>query len=379
MHAVARLTPQTTDDELLRRAPRGPAPTSTRTASPAGRTRSSARTPAWTTPARRTSAPRARATCSRPRRRRAVVGPRAAARSRSPTSSSGARRYTHGQFRATSVKVMQDGVAENFTAALVAPYLDRCGHATANTGHSFVDPSALRRVRRGCSTPSASRCTCTRSATAARARRSTPSTGTDPERRHHIAHLQLVHPDDVRRFAELGVAANLQMLWACLDEQMVELTLPFLGEERATWQYPFGDLERAGARLVAGSDWPVSTPEPARGDPRRRQPHGVRRGGAGRSRPVPARAGDRARDRVRGVHLRLGVDQPPRRRGRAAPGRGRRPGGARPRPVRGLGRRHRRDPGGVDLDRRDGRLPGLIQRNQCRNAAAPLQIPLSDH
>src|SRR6478735_5751050 len=53
--------------------------------------------------------------------------------------------YTHGQFRATSVKVMQDGVAENFTAALVEPYLDRCGHATTNTGHSFVEAEALRR------------------------------------------------------------------------------------------------------------------------------------------------------------------------------------------------------------------------------------------
>jgi hypothetical protein len=54
----------------------------------------------------------------------------------------------------------------------------------------------------------------------------------------------------------------MQALWACLDEQMVDLTLPFLGEERARWQYPFGDLHRAGARLVAGSDWPVSTPDP---------------------------------------------------------------------------------------------------------------------
>ena len=58
------------------------------------------------------------------------------------------RAFTHGRFRATSVKVMQDGVAENFTAALTAPYLDRCGHATANSGHSFVDPALLRRVRR---------------------------------------------------------------------------------------------------------------------------------------------------------------------------------------------------------------------------------------
>jgi predicted amidohydrolase YtcJ len=43
---------------------------------------------------------------------------------------------------------------------------------------------------------------------------------------------------------------------------MAELTIPFLGAERSRWQYPFGDLARAGAPLVAGSDWPVSTPDP---------------------------------------------------------------------------------------------------------------------
>ena len=86
--------------------------------------------------------------------------------------------------------------------------------------------------------------------------------GTDPARRHHVAHLQLVHPDDVPRFGRLGVAANMQSLWACFDDQMTDLTVPFLGEERAAWQYPFGDLHRSGARLVAGSDWPVSTPDP---------------------------------------------------------------------------------------------------------------------
>jgi predicted amidohydrolase YtcJ len=158
---------------------------------------------------------------------------------------------------------MQDGVAENGTAALGAPYLDRCGHATTNSGHSFVDPQALRTYvgrldaegfqvhvhgigDRG-----------VREALDA-------FEGLDPttDRRHHVAHLQFVHPDDVRRFGSLGVAANMQALWACLDDQMLELTLPFVGEERATWQYPFGALHRTGARLVAGSDWPVSTPNP---------------------------------------------------------------------------------------------------------------------
>jgi hypothetical protein len=136
-----------------------------------------------------------------------------------------------------------------------------CGHTTTNTGISFVDPALLRR--------------CVRElddhgfqvhvhGLGDRGVREALDAfeGTSPERRHHIAHLQLVHPDDVPRFAALGVAANIQALWACLDDQMTELTIPFLGPERAGRQYPFGDLHRAGARLVAGSDWPVSTPDP---------------------------------------------------------------------------------------------------------------------
>jgi predicted amidohydrolase YtcJ len=172
--------------------------------------------------------------------------------------------YSHGRLRATSVKVMQDGVAENYTAALGAPYLDRCGHATDNRGHSFVDAVALKEYvvalaaegfqvhvhaigDRG-----------VREALDAFER----ARGIGGDLRHHIAHLQLVDPVDVPRFGELGVTANMQALWACLDEQMVELTLPFLGEERSRWHYPFGGLHRSGAQLAAGSDWPVSSPDP---------------------------------------------------------------------------------------------------------------------
>ena len=170
------------------------------------------------------------------------------------------------RFRPTSVKIMQDGVLENGTAALGTPYLDRCGHATDNSGHSFVDAEELkevvvalaaegfqvhvhaigdRGVREALDAFAAAR-----------------AAGHGGDLRHHIAHLQLVHPDDVPRFAELGVAANAQALWACNEEQMTELTVPFLGPERATWQYPFGDLRRSGARLVMGSDWPVTSPDP---------------------------------------------------------------------------------------------------------------------
>ncbi|GHE27484.1 hypothetical protein GCM10018781_80090 [Kitasatospora indigofera] len=43
---------------------------------------------------------------------------------------------------------------------------------------------------------------------------------------------------------------------------MDDLTIPFLGAGRAARQYPFADLVRSGAVLAAGSDWPVSSPDP---------------------------------------------------------------------------------------------------------------------
>ncbi|MFJ9928099.1 amidohydrolase [Streptomyces misionensis] len=176
---------------------------------------------------------------------------------------------THGRFRAGSVKIMQDGIAENFTAAMTSPYLDSCGCATTNSGLSFVDPVALRShvteldalgfqvhfhalgdraVREALDAVEAAR--------AVNGWRDT---------RHHLAHLQVVHPDDVPRFARLGAVANIQPLWAAHEPQMDELTIPFLGPERAAWQYPFGALQRAGATLAAGSDWPVSSPDPLAG------------------------------------------------------------------------------------------------------------------
>ena len=187
--------------------------------------------------------------------------------------------YTHGRFRATSVKVMQDGVAENYTAALTSPYLDVDGNPTGNSGHSFVDPhGAASRTSPG-STPRASRCTSTASGIAACGRRWTRSRRCEqPGRgRHHIAHVQLVHPDDVRRFGELGVAANMQALWASLDDQMVELTLPVPGRRARALAVP---LRRpAPVRCPARRRQRLAGhhAQPPRGDPRRRQQVGVRR------------------------------------------------------------------------------------------------------
>lgn len=171
-----------------------------------------------------------------------------------------------GRFNATTVKIMQDGIAENFTAGLLEPYLDHCGCATDNSGLSFVDPRLLDDVVRVLDEAGfqihfhALGDRAVREALDALAA-AKAANGTN-DNRHHLAHLQLIHPDDLGRFAELGAAANIQALWAAHEPQMDELTIPFLGSERAALQYPFGDLQRAGARLVAGSDWSVSSPNP---------------------------------------------------------------------------------------------------------------------
>ncbi|MGW1913322.1 amidohydrolase [Streptomyces sp. NPDC002076] len=176
---------------------------------------------------------------------------------------------SHGRFRAGSVKLMLDGVAENGTAALLDPYLDRCGCATANRGKSFLDPEQLPKF---VTELDALGFQCHFHALGDRAVRDAldaieaARTANGPsDTRPHLAHLQVVHPDDVPRFARLGATANIQPLWAAHEPQMDELTIPFLGPERAAWQYPFGALLRSGARLAAGSDWPVSSPDPLQG------------------------------------------------------------------------------------------------------------------
>lgn len=175
-----------------------------------------------------------------------------------------------GTFRPTTVKIMVDGIIENQTASMLQPYCGGCGahgeDASDNYGLDYVDRELLtaavteldrlgfqvhmhaigdRAIRNALDAVEAAQATNGRS-----------------DRRHHIAHLQVVQPDDLARFAKLGVVANCQTYWAQSEPQMDELTVPYIGEERAALQYPFEGLRRSGARLAMGSDWPVTTPDP---------------------------------------------------------------------------------------------------------------------
>ncbi|WP_329114722.1 amidohydrolase [Streptomyces sp. NBC_01353] len=161
------------------------------------------------------------------------------------------------------IKVFLDGVIEYpaQTAALLEPYLDGEGRPTTNRGELYVSGQDYGRLtaafnRAGWQLHAhglGDRAVRTALDGYAYARRATGLR----DARNAVAHLQLVDPADLRRFAELGVAACMQLQWAAQDTWTMEALLPYIGPERHRWMYPARSLERHGARLSGGSDWPV--------------------------------------------------------------------------------------------------------------------------
>ncbi|MFN8075421.1 MAG: amidohydrolase family protein [Kineosporiaceae bacterium] len=187
-------------------------------------------------------------------------------------------------FHPTHVKIMLDGVLENRTASLLEPYLDpqACGCMAlgdAGPGTATGLGQGLSYVPREVLIPALTALdaagvsvhlhaigdAAVRDALdAVEVARSEngPRDAATPGRRHQVAHLQVLDPEDVARFGRLGVIANLQAYWAQSEPQMDVLTVPCLGPERAAGQYPFAALAAANAPLAMGSDWPVTTADP---------------------------------------------------------------------------------------------------------------------
>lgn len=168
-------------------------------------------------------------------------------------------RQGSSRFLPQAVKLMVDGVCENGTAAMLAPY-----SGSDDRGIQFIDREILleavpqimaaglqphfhaigdRAIRDSLDAVAAG------------------DPGDVAATRPHIAHIQVIDPQDVPRFGQLGVTANAQALWACNDGCMLDLTAPRLGE-RTLLQYPFRSLIDGGAYFACGSDWSVSTADP---------------------------------------------------------------------------------------------------------------------
>lgn len=171
-------------------------------------------------------------------------------------------RYAKGNVRASSVKIMQDGVLENYTAAMLEPYLVESG----TKGIPMLEPEYLKvivtaldklgfQVHFHAIGDAAVR-------QALDAIEVAQKTNGKRDLRHHISHAQIIHPADVGRFGELDVVANFQPLWAYADDYVVELNIPFIGEVRGSWMYPIKSVIDAGGKVAFGSDWSVSTANP---------------------------------------------------------------------------------------------------------------------
>ncbi len=189
--------------------------------------------------------------------------------------------------RAGVVKVFADGVMEYpaQTAALLKPYLDANGKPTKHEGELYFDPERFARLVQKLD---AAGLTVHIHAIGDRAVRasldafaSARVANGDRDNRHQIAHLQLVDPADFPRFKEIGVMADFQLEWAKREPATEGPLEPYLGPERYRYVYPAGSLHKAGATIIGGSDWDISSYNPFR-----EFQTGVTRSGSKRQKPL---------------------------------------------------------------------------------------------
>lgn len=80
--------------------------------------------------------------------------------------------------------------------------------------------------------------------------------------RHRIEHAQIVAPEDIPRFASLGVIPAMQAVHATSDKNMAA---DRLGEARLKGAYAWRTFLDQGSIIVGGSDFPVELAEPFHG------------------------------------------------------------------------------------------------------------------
>lgn len=158
------------------------------------------------------------------------------------------------------IKIFLDGVPPAGTAAFIEPYLPSAGFPACHCGETTLDADALEIWLLGTAARGISaKIHCTGDAsvrlvldTVAKVR----AAGWDKPK-YHIAHGQFVHPEDIARFAELNVTADISpSLW--FPGVISEAIATVLPAERASRMQPNRSLLDAGARIAGGSDWPVS-------------------------------------------------------------------------------------------------------------------------
>lgn len=173
--------------------------------------------------------------------------------------------YATRHHRPAYGKIFLDGVPMTRTGAFLEPYLADEQHGDCFRGHSTMDPAELGGwLRRAGRLGLGLKIHCTGDASArmvldavAKARAAGQPLGPV-----QIAHGQYLHPDDVPRFAELGVINDMSpALW--FPNILVDAMREVRSEPSVSRPTPARTLLDTGALVAGGSDWPVApTPNP---------------------------------------------------------------------------------------------------------------------
>jgi predicted amidohydrolase YtcJ len=172
----------------------------------------------------------------------------------------------HGEMlRAGSVKFFIDGVIEGYTGLLVDPYADdpsTCGAANYeiedyNRMVAEADRLGLQVVTHSVGDMGVRR--------VLDAYQNAQRLNGNRDARHRVEHIELIHPEDLPRFKELGVIASMQPLHSPMQVDENDVWPVRVGRERWPLSFAWRTIRQAGATLVFGSDWPVVTQDPFRG------------------------------------------------------------------------------------------------------------------
>lgn len=175
-----------------------------------------------------------------------------------------AREFSGPRLRVGAVKLMVDGVIETHTAAMLAPYSDD----PASSGRPAWTQEQLNRVVAMADRAGLQVCIHAIGDRGVRmaldAFEQARKVNGSRDARFRIEHIETVSPEDIPRFARLGVIASMEPIHA--DPGTSEVWARAVGPERTRRGFAWRSLERAGARLIFGSDWPAAiTVSPIRG------------------------------------------------------------------------------------------------------------------
>ena len=169
-------------------------------------------------------------------------------------------RNTHPKFQTNTAKIFVDGVVEGGTAYLLEPYQ----HLPDFYGELIWDPQQLKEV---CAALDKEKMQIQMHVIGDAAARIALDALAYAQQmngkraaRHLLTHLQLVAPEDILRFEQLGVIGIPNPYWFKLDDYYWSLALPYLGKERADHEYPMQSFLEAGVLMASASDFPVTIP-----------------------------------------------------------------------------------------------------------------------